>query len=179
MLEIIIQGRGGQGAQTAGNLLARAFFAEGKYVQVFASYGGARRGTPVSSFLRVDDSPVRRRCDIEHPNAILCFDASLMDVRLLDRVGEETMIVVNSAKPAENFKKLSAGKVYTIDGLQVSKENNLGGFINSTLLGAIVAVLNRPDIETMRKTIAESSAVKTEENVKACMDGFQLMQNNI
>ncbi len=176
MLEIIIQGRGGQGAQTAGNLLARAFFAEGEYVQVFASYGGARRGTPVSSYLRVDDKPIRRRCDIEYPDAILCFDASLMDVRLLERVGEETMIVVNSAKPAENFNKLSAGKVYTIDGMQVSQENNLGGFINSTLLGAMVAILRRPDIDTMRKTIAESSPVKTEENVSACMDGFQRMK---
>jgi len=47
MLEIIVQGRGGQGAQTAGNLLASAFFAEGRYVQTFATYGGARRGTPV------------------------------------------------------------------------------------------------------------------------------------
>ena len=45
VLQIIIQGRGGQGAQTAGNLLAMAFFAEGRQVQCFASYGGARRGT--------------------------------------------------------------------------------------------------------------------------------------
>ncbi len=61
MLEIIIQGRGGQGAQTAGNLLARAFFADGKYVQTFSTYGGARRGGPVSSFIRVDDQPIRQR----------------------------------------------------------------------------------------------------------------------
>ncbi|HJP35196.1 MAG TPA: 2-oxoacid:acceptor oxidoreductase family protein, partial [Gammaproteobacteria bacterium] len=54
MLEIIIHGRGGQGAQTAGNLLAMAFFAEGKFIQSFATYGGARRGTPVSSFIRID-----------------------------------------------------------------------------------------------------------------------------
>ena len=60
MLQIIIQGRGGQGAQTAGSLLAMAFFAEGRQVQSFASYGGARRGTPVSSFIRVDDKPMRR-----------------------------------------------------------------------------------------------------------------------
>ena len=78
MLEIIIQGRGGQGAQTAGNLLAATFFAEGRHVQSFASYGGARRGTPVSSFIRVDDKPVRVRCDIERADAILCFDATLL-----------------------------------------------------------------------------------------------------
>lgn len=179
MLEIIIQGRGGQGAQSAGNLLAKAFFATGNYIQVFASYGGARRGTPVSSYLRVDDKPIRLRCDIEHPDAILCFDSSLLDVKLLERAGEDTVIVVNSAKPAEAFSRFSAGKIYTVDGLKVSKENGLGKFINSTLLGAMVAVLNRPDIETMSKTVAESSPVKTEENVNACKDGFQLMQSLI
>ena len=83
MLEIVIQGRGGQGAQTAGNLLAAAFFAAGREVQCFASYGGARRGTPVSSYLRVDEKPIRVRCDIERADAILCFDASLLEGRLL------------------------------------------------------------------------------------------------
>src|SRR5512144_2031219 len=101
MLQIIIQGRGGQGAQTAGNLLARAYFAEGKQVQVFASYGGARRGTPVSSFLRVDDRPVRLRCDIERADAILCFDASLLDGRLLATAHAGTLIVVHSARTVQ------------------------------------------------------------------------------
>jgi pyruvate ferredoxin oxidoreductase gamma subunit len=85
MREIIIQGRGGQGAQTAGNLLAGAYFACGRQVQAFATYGGARRGTPVSSFLRVADQPIRLRCDIERADAILCFDASLLQAPLLSR----------------------------------------------------------------------------------------------
>ena len=67
MLQIIIQGRGGQGAQTAGNLLAHAFFAANRQVQAFASYGGARRGTPVSSYLRVDDQPVRLPVGMTEP----------------------------------------------------------------------------------------------------------------
>ena len=62
MLQIIIQGRGGQGAQTAGNLLAAAFFAQGRQVQCFASYGGARRGAPVRYCPRVDARPHRPRC---------------------------------------------------------------------------------------------------------------------
>jgi Pyruvate/2-oxoacid:ferredoxin oxidoreductase gamma subunit len=36
-------------------LLAMAFFAEGREVQSFATYGGARRGTPVSAFIRIDE----------------------------------------------------------------------------------------------------------------------------
>ena len=110
MLEIIIQGRGGQGAQTAGNLLAMAYFAEGRQVQAFASYGGARRGTPVSSFLRVDDRPVRLRCDIERADAILCFDASLLQGALLAAAHSETLIVVNSARsPAVSHAGIIAG----------------------------------------------------------------------
>ena len=105
MLQIIIQGRGGQGAQTAGNLLAMAFFAAGRQVQCFASYGGARRGTPVSSYLRVDDRPVRLRCDIERADAILCFDASLLEGRLLATAHAGTLIVVNSAHAAPNTSR--------------------------------------------------------------------------
>jgi len=52
LLQIIIQGRGDQGAQTAGSLLAVAFFTDGCEVQSFASYGGAstasKRGVPSS-----------------------------------------------------------------------------------------------------------------------------------
>ena len=104
MLQIIIQGRGGQGAQTAGNLLAQAFFAAGRQVQAFASYGGARRGTPVSSYLRVDDQPVRLRCDIERADAILCFDASLLQGKLLASADSRTLIVVNSARSVDQFR---------------------------------------------------------------------------
>lgn len=176
MLEIIIQGRGGQGAQTAGNLLARAFFAEGKHIQVFATYGGARRGTPVSSFIRVDDKPIRRRCDIEHPQAILCFDASLLDKKLLAGVSKDTVIVVNSVKPAEEFSDYADCQFFSIDGFGVSQEHGLGRFINSTLLGAFASILKTPTIDSMRQTIAESAPVKTEENVSACIAGYERMQ---
>jgi Pyruvate/2-oxoacid:ferredoxin oxidoreductase gamma subunit len=109
VLQVIIQGRGGQGAQTAGNLLAMAHFAAGQQVQAFSSYGGARRGTPVSSFIRVDDRPIRLRCDIERADAILCFDASLLDARLLAAARADTLIVVNSMKTSAEFASRVAG----------------------------------------------------------------------
>src|SRR4051812_10258032 len=110
MLQIVIQGRGGQGAQLAGNLLARAFFAEARQVQVFASYGGARRGTPVNSFLRVDDRPIRLRCDILEADAILCFDASLLQPPLLSRARPGGVIVVNSVHTAAEWREPLPGR---------------------------------------------------------------------
>lgn len=176
MLELIIQGRGGQGAQTAGSQLAMAFYAEGKQVQAFATYGGARRGTPVSSFIRVDDRPIRRRCDIETPDAILCFDAHLLDQRLLKGATPSTPIVVNSAENTAQFNFPGRYTIYPIDGFQIARTNGLGRFINSALLGAFISVLGAPDIETMCNTIRASAPVKIGENEQACREGFRLMQ---
>ena len=176
MLELIIQGRGGQGAQTAGSLLAMAFYAEGRQVQAFATYGGARRGTPVSSFIRVDDRPIRRRCDIETPDAILCFDAHLLDQRLLKGASPATPIVVNTTHTAAQLRHLGDYTIYTVDGFRVARDNGLGRFINSALLGAFTSVLGAPDIEIVCRTIRDSAPVKAQENEQACREGYRLLQ---
>lgn len=172
MLEIIILGRGGQGAQTAGNLLARAFFAEGKYVQTFSTYGGARRGGPVSSFIRVDDQPIRHRCSIDNPDAILCFDPSLLDTATLRMVRPETLILVNADPAAAALDALKAYNIIPINGVEVSQANGLGHIINSALVGAFVAVLEQPSLETLQQVVEASAPVKKPENVAAYLDGY-------
>jgi pyruvate ferredoxin oxidoreductase gamma subunit len=174
MLEIIVQGRGGQGAQTAGNLLAHAFFKEGKQVQSFASYGGARRGTPVTSMIRVDDKPIRLRCEIEQPDAILCFDRTLLDARLLGLANRDTLIMVNSAGTPEDYSRLGNYQIFPIDAVTVSQEHGLGRIVNSALLGAFCCLLGAPAVDTMSAIIFESAPVKPDENVAACRAGFEV-----
>lgn len=174
MLEIIIQGRGGQGAQTAGNLLAHAYFAEGRQVQAFASYGGARRGTPVSSFLRVDDKPVRLRCDIERADAILCFDASLLEGRLLAAATASTLIVVNSTRGAAQFGQLLPGyRVIPVDGLAISRRNGLDRIVNSALLGALARAVGDPPLAVLERVLMQSTPKLQSQNVAACIEGYQ------
>ena len=173
MLQIIIQGRGGQGAQLAGSLLAMAFFAEGREVQSFATYGGARRGTPVSSFIRVDDRPIRLRCDIERADALLCFDASLLEGRLLAAAGPRTLIVVNSRRPPEHYASALPGyRILPVDGLEIAQRNDLGRIVNSALLGALACAVGAPSLEMLAATIAEEAPKRKRENAKACMDGY-------
>ena len=177
MLEIIVQGRGGQGAQTAGNLLASAFFAEGREVQSFATYGGARRGTPVSSFIRVDERPIRLRCDIEQADAILCFDATLLDERLLARARADTLIVVNSARPPAHFAATMPGyRVVPVDGIALSRRHGLGRVVNSALLGALARAIEAPRLETLAATIAAQAPRLHGENVAACKDGYRCVE---
>ena len=176
-LQIIIQGRGGQGAQLAGNVLARAFFAEGREVQSFATYGGARRGTPVSSFIRVDDKPIRVRCDIERADGILCFDASLLEARLLAAAGPRTLIVVNSRRtPAQLAAQLPGYRVLPVDGIGISQRNGLGRIVNSALLGAFACALEAPGLDTLLRAVAETAPKAGAENAAACLEGYRLME---
>lgn len=176
MLQIRIQGRGGQGAQVAGQLLATAFFREGKYIQSFASYGGARRGTPVSAFLRVDDKPINLRCDIEEPDALLCFDSSLLDKALLKGATSRTRIMVNSSKSPDDFQHLGAFHIVTVDAKKIASQNNLGRIVNSALIGAFAALLEAPAIESLLAVVKEMSPAKAEENVASCRDGYDLIK---
>jgi pyruvate ferredoxin oxidoreductase gamma subunit len=177
LLEIMIQGRGGQGAQTAGNLLATAFFAAGRQVQSFASYGGARRGTPVNSFIRVDDRPIRVRCDIEQADAILCFDASLLESRLLAAAGPDTLIVVNSSRTPAEFAALRPGyRVIPVDGLSISRRHGLGRIVNSALLGALARAIGAPQLEVLTRTLTDEAPKLRDENVAACEEGYRWVE---
>jgi pyruvate ferredoxin oxidoreductase gamma subunit len=176
MLQMILQGRGGQGAQLAGNLLAMAFFAEGREVQSFATYGGARRGTPVSSFLRVDDQPIRVRCDIERANALLVFDASLLEGKLLATAGPRTLIVVNSRRtPAQFAADLPGYRILPVDGIGISQRHGLGRIVNSALLGAFARALEAPSLEALSRVFAEEAPKKERENAAACVEGYRTL----
>lgn len=178
MLQIIIQGRGGQGAQMAGTLLAMAFFAEGREVQSFATYGGARRGTPVSSFIRVHDRPIRVRCDIEQADAVLCFDASLLEGRLLAAAAPGALIVVNSRRPRAQFAaELPGYRVIPVDGIGISQRNGLGRIVNSALLGGFACALEDPSLATLSRIVAEESPKKGSENAAACLEGFAAVRS--
>ena len=180
MLQIIIQGRGGQGAQTAGNLLAAAFFAGGRQVQCFATYGGARRGTPVSSFIRVDDKPVRVRCDIERADAILCFDASLLGGALLAAAGPATMIVVNSARTASELAGTLPGlHLISVDALEISRRHGLGRIVNSALLGAFARAVGAPALPVLETTLLEGSPKLHAGNVAACEEGWRWVDSQL
>lgn len=172
MLEIMIQGRGGQGAQTAGNLLARAFHAQGRQVQAFATYGGARRGTPVSSFIRVADQPIRVRCDIERAGAILCFDASLLQPPLLARANAETVIVVNSVHSAAELRETLPGyRVLPVDAIAISRSQGLGRIVNSALLGALARAIGAPSLEILQQLLLQGP--RGEENAASCARGYE------
>jgi len=106
MIEIRIHGRGGQGAVIGGMLLAKAVFAEGKYVQAFPSFGVERRGAPVEAFVRIDDHIINARYQIYHPDHIIILDPTLMNSSFaFAGLKKNGTILINTKESPDHFKK--------------------------------------------------------------------------
>ena len=175
LLQIIIPAAAARARRLAGNLLAMAFFAEGREVQCFATYGGARRGTPVSSFIRVDDRPIRVRCDIEQADALLCFDASLLEGKFLAAARPGTLIVVNSSRsPASSPPSCPATGCCRSTASPSRSATASAASSIPPCWARSRARSNRPALETLTPHHRPTPRPKRrQENSQACVDGYR------
>jgi 2-oxoacid:acceptor oxidoreductase gamma subunit (pyruvate/2-ketoisovalerate family) len=131
----------------------------------------------VSSFIRVDDRPIRVRCDIEQADAILCFDASLLEGRLLATARPDTLIVVNSSRTPDEFaEKLPGYRVIPVDGIAISRRHGLGRIVNSSLLGALARAIEAPKLAVLTRALIEEAPKLHDENVAACEEGYRWVE---
>ena len=90
ILEVRWHGRGGQGAWTASELLARAAIAEGKHIQSFPEFGPERMGAPVTAFTRISTEPIMIHCAVYNPDVVAVLDPTLLKtVKVVDGLSEE------------------------------------------------------------------------------------------
>ena len=159
ILEVRWHGRGGQGAWTASELLARAAICEGKYIQSFPEFGPERMGAPVSAFTRISTAPIRIHCAIYNPDVVVVLDPTLLKtVPVTEGLGEEGIIIVNSKeKPSEVKKMLNSnkGKVWTVPATEIAIKI-LGVPITSTaMLGAVARATGIVRLKSIEKTVTE------------------------
>jgi len=107
--EVRWHGRGGQGAWTASELLAKAAVHEGKYIQSFPEFGPERMGAPLRAFTRISDKPINLHCAIYTPNVAVVLDPTLLKaVPVAEGLPEDGFLVVNTREsPAEVRKQLN------------------------------------------------------------------------
>jgi 2-oxoacid:acceptor oxidoreductase gamma subunit (pyruvate/2-ketoisovalerate family) len=145
ILEVRWHGRGGQGAWTASELLARAAIAEGKYIQSFPEFGPERMGAPVTAFTRISTEPIRLHCAVYNPDVVAVLDPTLLKaVKVADGLSEESgNIIVNSKdSPAEVRKALSTekGKVWSVPATEIAIKILGTPITNTAMLGAVARV---------------------------------------
>ncbi len=164
MIEIRFHGRGGQGAVTAAEILAKAAFEDGKYSQAFPFFGVERRGAPVMAFTRIDDKPIKRRYQVYNPNHVLVLDDGLLNVvDVYNGLVDNGKVIVNTNKEVNSKKETS-----TIDATGIALEQLGLPIVNTIMLGAYSGLTNEVNLDSITKVIKETFPGKVgEKNAEA------------
>jgi pyruvate ferredoxin oxidoreductase gamma subunit len=152
-------GRGGQGAWTASELLARAAIHEGKYIQSFPEFGPERMGAPVKAYTRISDEPIRLHCSVYNPGLAIVMDSTLLaTVPVTEGLGENGILIVNSPKAPKQMKtelKMTKGTVWTVNATDIAMRI-LGRLItNTAMLGVAARATNIVKMENIEKAVYE------------------------
>jgi 2-oxoacid:acceptor oxidoreductase gamma subunit (pyruvate/2-ketoisovalerate family) len=158
ILEVRWHGRGGQGAWTASELLARAAIAEGKHIQSFPEFGPERMGAPVTAFTRISTEPIKIHCAVYNPDVVAVLDPTLLKtVKVADGLSEEGgSIIVNTKNSPEETRKMlgtDKGKVWTVQASEISLKTLGMPITNTAMLGAVARVTGIVSLETVEKMI--------------------------
>ncbi len=176
MIEIRFHGRGGQGAVTTAELLARSAVAEGKWAQAFPSFGPERRGAPVVAFCRVSDHKIFHRCQIREPDIVVVLDPSLLDVLdPTEGLKSDGLLVINSELAPQELKKTYkySCKVATVDASKIAREILRLPITNTAMLGALIRTSNLIKLESLKEPFYERFGKNAEINLKACERAYK------
>lgn len=177
MLEIKFNGRGGQGAVIASQILAKVFFLMGKYPQCFSVFGGERRGAPVASFLRVDDRKIYLKCEIRRPDHIIYMASDLVDEKEIESTLKPGgLILINNSLTTNEFRSLRTFHLALVDALAVSEDAGLGGTINTAMLGAYAKAHGALSMADLEQAIRETVPAKIEANILAARRAYEVTQ---
>jgi 2-oxoacid:acceptor oxidoreductase gamma subunit (pyruvate/2-ketoisovalerate family) len=177
MLEIRIHGRGGQGGVIASKVLAEALFREGWDVQAFPAFGVERRGAPVAAFVRADLKPIRLRCQVERPDALIILDPTLLDdPATLTGLKPEGWVVVNTDLDPSGLPIPLAFRAAAVDASGIALRQGLGSasapIVNTAILGAFARATGVVSLPALRAAIAAAFPAKAAENAAAAADAF-------
>jgi pyruvate ferredoxin oxidoreductase gamma subunit len=171
LVEIRWHGRGGQGAVTSAELLARAAIAEGKYAQAFPTFGTERRGAPVTAFTRISGvKPIRTRAGITEPDIVVVFDATLARlVNVVEGLKDSGMLVMNSIKSAAELKQEFGGRwrLAVVDATRIARETLGVTIVNTTMLGALVKVSGVVTMESLLEPVRDRFGRMADRNINA------------
>jgi 2-oxoacid:acceptor oxidoreductase gamma subunit (pyruvate/2-ketoisovalerate family) len=152
-------GRGGQGAWTASELLARAAIHEGKYIQSFPEFGPERMGAPVKAYTRISNEPIRLHCAVYNPHVASVMDPTLLATvpvtKGLDKTG---ILIINTPKEPKTIKeelKMAEGNVWTVPATDIAMKILGRAITNTAMLGVVARATEIVKMESIEKAVKE------------------------
>lgn len=183
MKEIRIHGRGGQGGVTAAELLARAAFKEGKWVQAIPFFGAERRGAPVKAFARIADQPILIRSQVYNPDYVMVLDSTLLDlVDVTEGLKKDGIVIINTTKKPDEIK-IGQGRLATVDatGIALGLQLLVAGLpvLNTIMLGAFARATGEVQLESILEVIRQEwKGAVGEKNAKGASLAFERLVKN-
>ncbi len=178
--ELRFHGRGGQGAKTAADLLARAAILDDKYVRAFPEYGPERAGAPVKTFVRISNEKIRTFAPITKPDIVMVLDETLLDsVDVTQGLKKKGILLVNSKNKPKEIKKKTKfkGKTFCIDASKISIKQMGVNLPNIPLLGALVKLTNIVNLKNLMSVInykfrRKIGQKKTDSNINGLKEAY-------
>ena len=180
--EIRFESIGGQGGNVAGQILAEAaVLRQGFNGANFSSYGSEKKGSPVTTYIRLCECNVELRSSspVERPHLLTIFHEELIGVRgITEGLYPNSVVIVNTnSDPAmmRDILELPSGTIITLDAMKIAIEEK--SRINTALLGAITRASGFIDKDAVRQVIAETFCAKypalVEPNMRTFDRGFE------
>ena len=176
LLEVRWHGRGGLGAVTSAELVARAAIGEGKYAQSFPSFGPERRGAPVVAFLRISDEFIRARTPVDQPDVVLVLDPGLLRaVDVTSGLKSDGRIIVNSRKSPDELKSEFGFRwtVAAINATAIAKETIGVPITNTAMIGALLRVTGAVKFDSVIEQLNERFGARARGNIEAMRKAYQ------
>lgn len=159
LTEVRFHGRGGQGAKTAGYILAVAAAEEGWKINAFPEYGAERRGAPMKSYVRISDEPIRLRSGVKHPNVVGVLDDTLLATEhVTDGMPSGAVLVVNTEQSAEAIREQLGNpdvQVFVVNATQIAMDTIGRPIPNTPMLGAMARAADLASLDALKRAVDE------------------------
>ncbi len=181
MEEILIFGRGGQGAVTAAQILATAAFNEGRWAQTFPQFGAERRGAPVLAYVRLDDRPIPLRTKVYEADTSVVMDFNLF--KMINPLGDLKaggLAILNHPGEVSDLPdevRRQGASIKTLDATRIAHQiygRTTIPITNVIILGAYCAASGSVSLASVIETLPDFfSQDKVAQNVEAVRLGYE------
>ncbi len=187
--EIRLQGRGGQGIVTAGELLGNAAILEEKYAQSIPTFGPERRGALSTCSLRISNYSILLKCSCTTVDVLCLLDPTIWHfVNITIGFVENGLLIFNTTKsPDEINEDLLSGKygyslttksysLFTVDATGIALEILGKSITNTAMMGAFAKATKLIQMESLTSVLNERFGNKASINIQMAKKAYDDLQ---
>lgn len=190
--EIRLQGRGGQGIVTAGELLGKAAILEGKFAQSIPTFGPERRGALSTCSLRISGQEILLKCSATTANVLCLLDPTIWHfVNITAGFAEQGLMIFNTTKsPQKVYEELRSGdygyaltvkkcSVFTVDATGIALKTLGKAITNTAMMGAFARATDLVQMASVQAVLQEKFNSRAVVNLQMAETAYEKLAGEI